>query len=188
MDMQVGQSGGVGQHTVGHHGQLSKAVLHKSIKFGEIHTKLVQTQSSAPCSEWTVRHEFLRNSYEISRNFARISYESTPFSHASYHGAQWSRGMHPRSSLEWTWTVDPDPSMEERLVMAVWRIRSLHVSRTAGYPVGSMTYGVVWEQVYGMLRKLAASESQAFTAHTEDDTAIHGACSLPDRLAHLYNG
>ena len=45
--------------------------------------------------------------------------------------------------------------MEERLILAVWRIRSLHLSRTESrYLVGSMTYGVVWDQVYGMLRQL----------------------------------
>ena len=72
--------------------------------------------------------------------------------------------------------------------MAVWRIPSLHLSRTeARYLVGSMTYGVVWEQVYGMLRQLALPESRAFTAYTGDDTAIHGAaCYLPDRIGHLY--
>ena len=72
--------------------------------------------------------------------------------------------------------------------MAVWRIRSLHLSRTeARYLVGSMAYTVVWEQVYGMLRKLALWESRAFTASTGDDTAIHGAaCHLPDRMGHLY--
>ena len=61
-----------------------------------------------------------------------------------------------------TWTVDLGPSMEERLVMAVCRIRSLHLSRTkAWYLVGSMTYGVVWKQVHDMLQKLASPESRA---------------------------
>ena len=73
--------------------------------------------------------------------------------------------------------------------MAVWRIRSLHFSRTgARYLVGSRAYGVVWEQVYGMLRQLALPESRALNAHTGDDTAIYGvACYLPDRIGHLYN-
>ena len=72
--------------------------------------------------------------------------------------------------------------------MAVWRIRSLHLSRTESrYLVGSMTYGVVWDQVYGMLRQLALPESRAFTAYTGDDTAINGAaCYLPDRIGHLF--
>ena len=72
--------------------------------------------------------------------------------------------------------------------MAVWRIRSLHLSRTeVRYLVGSMSYGVLWEQVYGMLRQLALLESRAFTAYTGDDTAIYGAaCYLPDRIDHLY--
>ena len=85
-------------------------------------------------------------------------------------------------------TVQPEPTMEERLIMAVWRIRSLHLSRTEWrYLVGSMTYGVVWDQVYGMLRQLALPESRAFTAYTGDDTAIHGAaCYLPDRIGHLF--
>ena len=43
--------------------------------------------------------------------------------------------------------MDHDPGMEERLVMAVWRIQSLHLSRTeARYLVGNMTYGVVWDR------------------------------------------
>ena len=72
--------------------------------------------------------------------------------------------------------------------MAVWRMRSLHLSRMESrYLVGSMTYGVVWDQVYGMLRKLALPESRAFTAYTGDDTAINGAaCYLPDRIGHLF--
>ena len=71
--------------------------------------------------------------------------------------------------------------------MAVWRIRSLHLCRTeARYLVGSMMYGVVWEQVYGMLRKLASPESRV-TAYAGDDKAIHGvACYFPDRIGHLY--
>ena len=57
-------------------------------------------------------------------------------------------------------TVQPEPTQEERLIMAVWRIRSLHLSRTESlYLVGSITYGVVWDQVYGMLRQLALPES-----------------------------
>ena len=52
-----------------------------------------------------------------------------------------------------THTVQPQPNMDESLIMAVWRIRLLHLSRTeARYLVGSTTYGVVWELVYGMLR------------------------------------
>ena len=72
--------------------------------------------------------------------------------------------------------------------MAVWRIWSLHLSRTeARCLVGSMTHGVVWDQVYNMLRQLALPESPAFTTYTGDDTTIHGAaCYLPDRIGHLY--
>ena len=72
--------------------------------------------------------------------------------------------------------------------MPFWRIRSLHLSTTqARYLVGSVTYGVVWDQVYGMFRQLALPESRAFTAYTGDDTAIRGAASyLPDRIGHLY--
>ena len=72
--------------------------------------------------------------------------------------------------------VPHEPTMEKRLIMAVWRIQSLHLSRReARYLVGSMTYSVVWDQVYSMFRQLALPESRAFTAHTGDDTAIHGA-------------
>ena len=62
------------------------------------------------------------------------------------------------------------------------------LSRTQSrYLVGSMTYGVVWHQVYGMLWKLALPESRAFTAYTGGDTAIHGAaCYLPDRIGKVY--
>ena len=72
--------------------------------------------------------------------------------------------------------------------MAVWRIRSLHLSRTESRcVVGSMTYGVVWDQLYGTLQQLALPECRAFIAYTGDDTAIHGAaCYLPDRIGHLY--
>ena len=53
--------------------------------------------------------------------------------------------------------------------------------------MGSMTYGVVWDQVYGMLRQLALPESWAFTAYTGDDTAINdAACYLPHRIDHLF--
>ena len=85
-------------------------------------------------------------------------------------------------------TVHPEPTTEERLIMAVWRIWSLHLSRTESrYPVGSITYGVVWDQVYGMLRQLVLPESRAFTAYTGDNTAINGvACYLPDRIGHLF--
>ena len=85
-------------------------------------------------------------------------------------------------------TVYPEPTMEERLIMAVWRIRSLHLSTTEScYLVRSMIYGVVWDQVHGMLRQLPLPESRAFTAYTGDDTAIHGAaCYLPDRIGHLF--
>ena len=84
--------------------------------------------------------------------------------------------------------VHPQPTMEERLIMAVWRIWSVYLSRTESrHLVGSMTYGVVWDEVYGMLRQLALPESRAFTAYTGDGTAIHGAgCYLPDRIGHLY--
>ena len=72
--------------------------------------------------------------------------------------------------------------------MAVWRIRSLHLSRTkARYLVGSMMYMVVWVQVYNMLRQLALPESRVFTAYTGEDTVIYGvACYLPDHIGHLY--
>ena len=71
--------------------------------------------------------------------------------------------------------------------MAVWRIRSLRLSRTKAWYLGSMTYGVVWEQVCSMLWQLAVPESRAFTAYTGDDTAIYSAaCYLPHRIGHLY--
>ena len=45
-----------------------------------------------------------------------------------------------------TRTVDPNPRMEERLVMAVRRILFLQVTMTeARYVVGNMTYSVVCE-------------------------------------------
>ena len=81
--------------------------------------------------------------------------------------------------------MDPDPSMEDGLVMAVW---GMHISRTeARYLLGSMTYSVVWEQVYGMLRKLASPEPRAFTAGKGNNTDIHGAaCYVPDCVEHSY--
>ena len=85
-------------------------------------------------------------------------------------------------------TVQPEPTMAERLIMAVWRIRSLQFSRTESrYLVGSMTYGVVWDHVYGMLRQLALPATRVFTAYTGDDTAVNGAdCYLLDRIGHLF--
>ena len=73
--------------------------------------------------------------------------------------------------------------------MTVWRIRSLHLSMTeVWYLVGSMTYGVVWDQVYGMLLQLASPEFRAFTAYTGDNMTIHvAACYLPDGIGHLCN-
>ena len=63
--------------------------------------------------------------------------------------------------------VQPESTMEERFFTAVWRIRSLHLSGTESrYLVGSMTYGVVWDQVYGMLWQVALPESRAFIAYT----------------------
>ena len=87
-----------------------------------------------------------------------------------------------------TRTLRTEPNMQKRLIMAVWRIRSLHLSRTeARYLVGSMSYGVVWEQVYGMLRKLASPESRVFSAYTGEDTAIYGAaCQLPNHIGQFY--
>ena len=84
--------------------------------------------------------------------------------------------------------VQAEPTMEERLIMAVWQIRLLHLSRTeVRYLVGSMTYGVVWDRVYGLLWQPALPESRASTAYTGDDTAIHGAARyLPDRIGHFY--
>ena len=53
--------------------------------------------------------------------------------------------------------------------------------------MGSMTYRVVWEEVYSMLRQLALPESRACTAYTGNDTAIYSAAwDLPDRIGHLY--
>ena len=84
--------------------------------------------------------------------------------------------------------VPPGPTMEERLIMAMWRIRSLHLSCTeARCSVGSMMYGVVSNQVYGMLRQLGLRESRAFNASTGDNTTIHGAVRyLPDPIGQLY--
>ena len=84
--------------------------------------------------------------------------------------------------------VPLEPTMEERLIMAIWWIPSLHLSRTESrYLVGGMAYGMVWDQVYGMLRQLALPESRAFTAYMGDDTTIHGAaCYLPDYIGHLF--
>ena len=57
--------------------------------------------------------------------------------------------------------VQPEPTMEARLIMALWQIRSLHLFSThAPYLVGTMTYRVVCEQVYGMLWQLALPESE----------------------------
>ena len=87
-----------------------------------------------------------------------------------------------------TRTVQFEPNMEERLILAAWWMRSLHLSRTeARYLVGSLTYGVVLEHVYGMLQQLALPVSWVVTAYTGDDTAIYGAARyLADRIGHLH--
>ena len=71
--------------------------------------------------------------------------------------------------------------------MGVWWIRFLHLCGTEAVLGGNMRYGVVWRHRQGRLNKLAAPDSRVFTAHTGDDTAIHGvACCVPNHLAHLY--
>ena len=76
----------------------------------------------------------------------------------------------------------------ERVVMTVWRIGSLHLSKTeTRYLVGQMTNGVLWDRVYGMLKKVALPESWAFTACTGGDTATHGRTLCEQGLSGRLN-
>ena len=80
------------------------------------------------------------------------------------------------------------PSMWEKTVAAVWRIRSLHLSTTeAQYLTPHLVEGVPWEDVWVTMQQLAQPASEGFVAKTGDDTELYGAfCSLPARLQHLY--
>ena len=78
--------------------------------------------------------------------------------------------------------------MWEKTVAAVWRIRSLHLSRTeAQYLTPHLVEGVPWEDVWVTMQQLAQPTSEGFVAKTGDDTELYGAfCPLPARLQHLY--
>ena len=80
------------------------------------------------------------------------------------------------------------PSMWETTVAAVWRIRSLHLSRTeARYLTPQLVEGVPWEDVWVTMQQLAQPASEGFVAKMGDDTELYGAfCPLPARLQHLY--
>ena len=80
------------------------------------------------------------------------------------------------------------PSMWEKTVAAVWRIRSLHLSRTvARYLTPHLVEGVPWEDVWVTMQQLAQPASEGFVAKTGDETELYGAfCPLPARLQHLY--
>ena len=83
-----------------------------------------------------------------------------------------------------TQTVQSEPSMQERLIMAVWRIRSWQVSRTEAREHGIQC---------GMGESVRHASEASFTGVQGvhclygRDTAIHGeACYLPDRISYLY--
>ena len=81
------------------------------------------------------------------------------------------------------------PSMWEKTVAAVWRIRSLHLSRTeAQYLTPLLVEGLPREDGWVTMQQLAQPASEGFVAKTGDDMELYGAfCPLPARLQHLYH-
>ena len=80
------------------------------------------------------------------------------------------------------------PSMWEKTVAAVWRIRSLHMSRSeAPYLTPHLVEGIPWEDVWVSMQQLAQPALKGFVAKSGDDTKLYGPfCPLPARLQHLY--
>ena len=78
--------------------------------------------------------------------------------------------------------------MWEKTVAAVWRIRSLHLSRIeAQYPTPHLVEGVPCEDVWVTMQQLAQPASEGFVAKTGDDGELYGAfCPLSAGLQHLY--
>ena len=78
--------------------------------------------------------------------------------------------------------------MWEKAVAAVWRMWSLHLSRTkAQYLTPHLVEGVPSEDMWVTMQQLAQPASEDFVAKTGDDTQLYGAfCPLPAQLQRLY--
>ena len=76
------------------------------------------------------------------------------------------------------------PCMWEKTVAAVWRIRSLHLSRTkAQYLTPHLVVVVPFEDLWVTMQQLAQPASEVFVAKAGDDMELYGAfCPLPARL------
>ena len=72
---------------------------------------------------------------------------------------------------------------------AVWRIRSLHLSRTeAQYLTLHLVEGVPLDDVWATVQQLAQPTTEGFVAMTGEGVVLYRAvCLLPKRLHHLYN-
>ena len=81
------------------------------------------------------------------------------------------------------------PSLWEKTVAAMWRTRSLHLSRTeAQYLTPHPVEGVPWEDRWATMQHLTQLASKGFVATTGEGVGLYGAvCPLPKRLQHLYS-
>ena len=81
------------------------------------------------------------------------------------------------------------PSLWEKTVAAVWRIQSLHLSRTeAHYLTPHLVEGVPWEAVWTTMQHLTHPAAEGFVATTDEGVELYGAvCPSPKRLQHLYS-
>ena len=72
----------------------------------------------------------------------------------------------------------------------MWRIRSLHLSRTeAQYVTPHLAEGVPWEDMWARMQQLAQPTSEGIEATPGEGIKLYGAvCPLPKRLQHLYLG
>ena len=79
------------------------------------------------------------------------------------------------------------PTLWEKNVATVWRIRSLHLSRTeAQYLTPHLVEGVPWEDMGATMQQLAQPVAEGFVATTGEGIELYGAvCPLPKRLQHL---
>ena len=81
------------------------------------------------------------------------------------------------------------PSLWEKTVAAVWRIRLLHLSRTeAQYLTPHPVEGVPREAVWATMQQLKQLAAEGFVAMAGEGVELYGAiCPLPKLLQHLYS-
>ena len=81
------------------------------------------------------------------------------------------------------------PTLWEKTVVTMWRIRTLHLSRNeAQYLTPHLLEGVLWEVVWATMQQLAQPAAEGFVATTAQRIQLYGAvCPLPKWLRHLYS-